>query len=179
MQYRGYRAALSLARGRQTEALNRCQGLVAEAAARGLPWLVQVREAWVDGVEAALLVGARDRAEAILSLLAAHEKQLIAPYLRAQRTRFQARLGLGGSPEKVAGLFTEAEAGFAGIGYPYWLARTRLDHAEWLMSVGHPAEGRRLAAAATLFFANYGARTWQERAERLNRANPRTGKVGR
>ena len=49
---------------------------------------------------------------------------------------------------------------------PYWLARARLDHAEWLDSVGREGPSE-LAALAAVVFDELRATVWADRARHL------------
>jgi hypothetical protein len=152
MEYRGHRAALALVAGDAGVALETAESLVVEAAARGQQWLYRVRAAWVDGLEAALATGEHARAEAIFALLPGRGDPGLAPYLRAQRTRFEARIAGLDEDGRAESVFREAESSFSDIGYIYWLARTRLDHAEWLASLGRDKQAAKLAREAAAIF---------------------------
>jgi DNA-binding SARP family transcriptional activator len=164
IEYRGHQAAMALVAGDAPLALERAESLVVEAAAMGPQWLYRIRAAWVDGVEAALVAGERVRADLMLALLPGADDPGLAPYLQAQRTRFRARRAALEEDAGAASLFSEAADSFSRIGYTYWVARTRLDHAEWLAASGRESPAAKLGREAAAFFGRYGAISWQERS---------------
>ena len=60
--------------------------------------------------------------------------------------------------------FLEGEAAYEGLGAPFHLAVTRLEHAESLASAGRSEEALVLRAAASEVFERLGATPWIERA---------------
>ncbi|MGI8681066.1 MAG: hypothetical protein ACR2JO_02805 [Mycobacteriales bacterium] len=92
----------------------------------------------------------------------------VPPYLRAQHARYRARLDAArGEHDEVEAGFTTTEDILAELGYPYWLARTRLDHAVWLTERGQPDSAALLAEQAAEVFAQLGAAPALTQARRL------------
>ena len=93
---------------------------------------------------------------------------IVPKHLEAQRLRFRALLAARGhgADVDVDAAFGEAVLAFDDFGAPFWAARTRLEHAEWLESAGRTDEARTVLAAADELFADLGARPWRERCRR-------------
>jgi hypothetical protein len=122
MQYHGHHTWLSLARGDAVAALAEAEEVLFRRR-DGWEQLYQVPETWVDGIEAALTCDERSRAAGILELLPAEDGEL-APFMRAQRARFRARLAVVGDDEHLDGLFANTEDVLAGSDTATgWLAR--------------------------------------------------------
>lgn len=82
--------------------------------------------------------------------------------------RYRARLDAAqGHQQQVEAGFTTAEDILGELGYPYWRARTRLDHAHWLLQQGQPAAAALLAEQAAEVFAQLGAAPALTQASRL------------
>jgi hypothetical protein len=118
-----------------------------------------VRQAWPDALEAALATGDLTDAENLLGLVAQHPIGHIPPYLRAQWARYRARLAAArGRHAQVDADFSTAEMLLLELGYPYWAARTELDHAAWLTDQHHSDQARALLAQAVGTFERLDAR---------------------
>jgi tetratricopeptide (TPR) repeat protein len=84
-----------------------------------------------------------------------------APFLRAEKARFRARL-----PERDAEAdLAEAERLFAESEMPFHVAAARLERAEHLLGQGRVDEARSLLDQARETFERLGARPWLERTE--------------
>jgi hypothetical protein len=128
------------------------------------------RMAWVEAMDAALRLGDLPTAESMLALVTEMPPGFVPPYLKAESARFGARLAAAiGRDDEAERLFVSAAEQLEALGYRYWLARTRLDHAEWLTVTGRPGGGP-LAAAAAATFDELLARVWAERARGLQPA---------
>jgi class 3 adenylate cyclase/tetratricopeptide (TPR) repeat protein len=126
-----------------------------------------LRIAWVEAMEAAVQLGDVNAAGDLLARIAELPPGFIPPFLRAMTSHFAARVAaLGGSSDDVERLFGEAEERLSALGFRYWLARTRLDHAERLASSGRDG-AEALAAAAATEFDDLAAAAWADRARRL------------
>ncbi|MGH9072926.1 MAG: hypothetical protein ACRDZQ_02220 [Acidimicrobiales bacterium] len=150
------------------------------------------RLSWPLAVEAALELDRREEAASLLALVADQPAGLVPPFLRAQAARFRARFragagtgagdgtraGAGTGVEARAGAgagehagveedFAESEALLERLGYPYWLAFSRLDHAEWLAAQDRPDRAPELAALAAGTFERLGAVPLLRRARSL------------
>src|SRR4051812_28635088 len=126
-----------------------------------------LRVTWVEAMQAALALGDLVSAEEMLAKIADLPKGLVPSYLRAEVARFTGRIAaVRGGADRAEESFADAERQLEALGYPYWLARARLDHAEWLDSVGREGASELAASAATVF-AELRATAWAERARRL------------
>ncbi|HEY6539227.1 MAG TPA: adenylate/guanylate cyclase domain-containing protein [Candidatus Dormibacteraeota bacterium] len=103
------------------------------------------RQAWPDACQAAVDLGQVSDLEALLQQLAELPKGVAPPYLEAQALRYQA-LGRARAGELEESIFRDAAEAFAGLGYPYWQARTVLDWAEAAPPLGEA--GREVALEA-------------------------------
>ena len=112
-------------------------------------------------LECALELGERAKAEELLTVLDGLRPAELTPLYRGLRGRFRGRLDEG--PAAWAH-FLEAEAAYEGLGAPFHLAVTRLEHAESLASAGRSDEARALRATAREVFERLGAAPWVERA---------------
>ena len=112
-------------------------------------------------LECALELGERAKAEELLTVLDGLRPAELTPLYRGLRGRFRGRLDEG--PAAWAH-FLEAEAAYEGLGAPFHLAVTRLEHAESLASAGRSDEARALRAVAREVFERLGATPWVERA---------------
>ena len=127
------------------------------------------RLAWVEAVEAALASDDDAAVERVLHRVSEHPRGLVSPYLRAEAARFEARLAARrGDAEVALRQFTAAAEAFQEIGNGYRVARTQLDHAEWLASVGRADEASALAGLAAPVFERLRATPWAVRARKLH-----------
>ncbi len=145
------RATIALGAGDPVAALDLAGRAVIGGIAFGGLRHEAVRQAWPNALEAALLLGRLDEAEKLLAIVAERPRGHVPPYLRAQHARYRARLQAAlGQHEEVEAGFTVAEGILAELAYPYWLARTRLDHAAWLAEQGQPEPAALLAEQAAV-----------------------------
>jgi class 3 adenylate cyclase/tetratricopeptide (TPR) repeat protein len=161
--FAGSRAALLHAEGRDAEAL--AAGAEAAGLAADLGAGQQgVKQGLVWAVEAALVLGERERAEELLTTVEGLPPGLRPPMLEAQAHRFRARLHGGEADFKTgAGRFRELEI-------PFWLAVTELDYGEWLAGEGRAEEAEPLLAEAREIFERLEATPWLARVEAVSRA---------
>jgi hypothetical protein len=76
-----------------------------------------------------------------------------------------ARLAIArGRHLEVAALLRDALDLFEAMKMPFWVAVTRLEHAEWLITQGRSAEADDLLALASSTFAELQAVPWHRRA---------------
>ena len=152
--------------------LHRAEGRLAEAVEAGSEAWERARAAFgvgaqtakkglVQALEAALALGERERAVALLTSVDELPPGLRPPYLEAHAHRFHARLA--GADESAATGFAAAAAGFRGLGIVFWLAVTMLEHAEWLVAAGRTAESEALLNEAGEIFERLEAAPWLER----------------
>jgi tetratricopeptide (TPR) repeat protein len=117
------RASLRRAEGRLEDAL--ADGTAAIDVARTLGIASQAsKQGLVEAVEAAFALGRTDAVEELLARIAVVPAGSRPPYLDAQARRFRARL------DGDAGGYLAAAEGFRTLDLPFWLAVTRLEHAE-------------------------------------------------
>jgi tetratricopeptide (TPR) repeat protein len=157
--YAGARAALLYAEGSHVEALE--SGVAAAAHGVNLGAGQQgVKQGLVWAVEAALLLGERERADELLVSVETLPPGLRPPFLEAQAQRFRARMN-----DEEAG-FKTAAGGFREYNFPFWLAVTELEHGEWLVAHDRPGDAESLLGEAREIFERLEATPWLERALR-------------
>jgi len=121
--YRSATAALRRAEGRFADALEAGAATVELARTFGAGHQL-VKQGLVESIEAALALGERERAGELLATIEKLPPGLRPPYLEAQAHRFRARLD-----GDEAG-YRSAAARFRGLGIPFWLGVTLLEHGE-------------------------------------------------
>jgi tetratricopeptide (TPR) repeat protein len=132
-----------------------------------------VKVAFPHALEAALALGERERAEALLTSIEKLPPGWLAPSLRAHAARFRARLAAkDGESRKAERGFAAAASTFREFGMPFWLAIILTEQGEWLVSEGRPAEAEPLLAEARETFERLQAKPWLERVETAE-AGPR------
>jgi ATP/maltotriose-dependent transcriptional regulator MalT len=125
-----------------------------------------VKAGFVEAVEAAFDLEKLDRVEQLLATGESLRPGEIAPFSRAQTSRFRARLAAArGNDDGVEPRFKSAESTFREFGIPFWLAVTELEHAEWLAAQGRAGETAPLLEEAREIFERLQARPWVERLE--------------
>jgi predicted ATPase/class 3 adenylate cyclase len=164
VQVRGcYQAALSalrLAEGNARKGLVAGEAAFATRDALGIA-AQNAKLGFLHGVDAALALGERTKAD---ELLAAVEEQPIGlrpPFLDALTHRFRALLA--GDDPSADRLFTSAAAQLRGLELPFYLAVVRLEHAEWLAAQGRYDDAETLLAEADEIFGRLQATPWLER----------------
>jgi hypothetical protein len=126
-----------------------------------------VKVGFVEAVEAAFALGDLETVDRLLATVDELRPGEIAPFVRAQTSRFRARFAAErAEPERVEAGFKSAESIFREFGAPFWLAVTQLEHAEWLVGQGRADEAEPLLAEARELFERLEARPWLERATR-------------
>jgi ATP/maltotriose-dependent transcriptional regulator MalT len=86
--------------------------------------------------------------------------------LDLQVTRFEARLAAARGDHDEAGVkFRAASDGFLALDRPFWVAVSRLEHAESLLAQGSEPEARDLLAVARATFVALRAQPWLERLD--------------
>ncbi len=159
--YGAAEAAILLAEGRPSEALAAAErALATRPQLGGCYWAVKA--AYVQAIEAAFALGDGAKIHQNLSTLAALDPGLRTPLLRAQQARFEARL----DPAVAVARFGAAEEIFRGLGTPFYLAVTLLEHGEWLLEQARASDAAALLAEARETFERLGATPWLERAVR-------------
>jgi tetratricopeptide (TPR) repeat protein len=127
-----------------------------------------VRVAWTEAIDAAFALGDLPQVEEITGLVGDLALGLVPPYCRATVSRSRARVAAArGNDAAAAAEFASAEEQFSSLGYGYWLARTRLEHATWLAGKGRIQEASAYAEKAANEFDRLRATPWAERARAL------------
>jgi class 3 adenylate cyclase/tetratricopeptide (TPR) repeat protein len=153
------------AEGRAADAFE--AGAEAFAARQNMSSLHQaVKAGFVEAVEASFGLGDLDRCEQLLATVEAFRPGNMAPFVRAHRSRFRARLAAarGAEPAGIEPAFKSAASTFREFGLPFWLARTQLELAEWFHGQGRDGDAEPLLAEAGEIFARLEAAPWGERA---------------
>ena len=164
--YRCARARVLLTEGDAREALT-----MAESAFSAHPNLgfgaETVKEAFVIAGEAALELGDLAHLDELLAVVEALPLGQRTHFLRAQTSRFRARLAGGDDLAAAERQFSEATALFREIGMPFYLAVVQLEHAELLVSSGRSDECGPLLTEAHETFERLRASPWLERLDAL------------
>ena len=122
---------------------------------------------WIDLAiaDAALACGRIDRAEQAVAAVEALPPGDTQPLVRAQASCFRGVIeGAQGDPQRAEESFKIAAAAFREYGTPFYLGRTQLEHAEWLVSQDRADEAVPLATEARETFERLRATPWLERA---------------
>ena len=127
-----------------------------------------VKQGLVWAVEAALVLGKREQANELLTMVEQLPPGLRPPFLEAHTHRFRARMD-----SNEAG-FKTAAGSFREYGFPFWLAVTQLEHGEWLVAQGRTEEAESHLTEAREIFERLEARPW---LERLDAVAPRVAEV--
>jgi hypothetical protein len=126
-----------------------------------------VRPAWVQGLESLFALGDLDAADEWMRRITDLPPGFVPPYLKAEAARFGARLAAArGDDDAANAAFAEAQQQLDSLGYRYWSARCRLDHAEWLAANDRDGAAA-LASAAGAVFDELAATAWATRARAL------------
>ncbi|HEY2789700.1 MAG TPA: AAA family ATPase, partial [Gaiellales bacterium] len=159
-------AVLALAEGRYDEALERGEEAVATQGLMGA-WPQNVKQGLVAVVEAALVLGRRDKVDELLAIVEGQPPGLRTPLMAAHAHRFRGRLAEGDDADAD---FDAAEQLLGDLGIPFWLAVTQLEHAESLLRRGRDSWA--LADEARATFERLRAAPWLERLEALRTPVP-------
>jgi class 3 adenylate cyclase/predicted ATPase len=156
-------ATVLLASGNAADSLAAAE--VALAARKSLPAGQDViKESFVVAMEAALTLGRIDKAEELLSSVEALSPGQRTQFYGAHVARFRAQLALRrDEPDEAERLFKGAGGLFQELAMPFYLAVTRLEHAEWLESEGRAEDAEPLLAEARQVFERLQAVRWLER----------------
>jgi tetratricopeptide (TPR) repeat protein len=125
-----------------------------------------MKDAFVEGVEAAISLGRLAAAEGILSIAAAIPPGRQSPYVDAQSRRLRARLSpLRGETELVEPSYKSAIGMFRELETPFWLAVALLEYAEWLVDESRTDDAKPLLDEARELFERLRAEPWRERVD--------------
>jgi tetratricopeptide (TPR) repeat protein len=161
------KSSLLLARGEPAETLRMAGEAFRIRETMGVT-VEYVKEAFVLAVEAALQLNDVAKAEEFVSAVEDMPPGRYPQFLRAQVSRFRARLGL----ERVEDDFKGAAGLFRELAIPFYLAATELEHAEWLTEHGRAEEAEPLLSEAREIFERLEATPWLERVGRLSTGVP-------
>jgi ATP/maltotriose-dependent transcriptional regulator MalT len=132
-----------------------------------------LKELHVTTAEAALSLGDTERVDALVGELEALPLGTSSQFLQAQSSRFRAHLAAReGDTTNAERLFKGASGLFRELAFPFYLATTQLEYAEWLEAQGRIAELSPVVAEARQIFGQLGARPLLERSERIAGAAP-------
>jgi len=164
--YKVYEARTLRAEGRIQEALTTAEAALAFRDTLGMTsW--STKGAIAEALECSLALGDTEKTQELLGILDALRPGELTPMYRGIRARFRARLAAAAGGTDAGAHFQEAERVYEGLGTPFFLAVTQLEHAEWLAAQGEAADAAALQSAAREVFDRLGAVPWLERADRL------------
>ena len=158
------KANVLLASGRPADALEAAESAFQIGEVMGLAQ-EYVKQAFTVAVEAALALGDLGRAEAILGVVEPLPLGRRPQFLRAQCSRFRARLA--SETAEVERHYKGASGLFRELAVPFYLAVTQLEYAEWLVQEGQAGEAEAHLAEAREIFEQLGAAPWLERVAKL------------
>jgi class 3 adenylate cyclase/tetratricopeptide (TPR) repeat protein len=128
----------------------------------------RIKGALVEALESRFALDDPKGVEELLGEIEVLQPGQLTPFLRAQRSRFRARLDAGqGRNDRVDESFRSATALFREFDCVFFLAATELEHAEWLHAQGRPDEAELLLTQARETFERLEAKPWLERAGQL------------
>ncbi len=160
--YAWARSTLQLVEGAPHEALRTAESALALREELGMSNEF-AKESFVVAVQAAFELGELAKAEELIALAEALPPGQYPQFLRAQSSRFRARLAaLRGESEGIE-LFKGAAGLFRELAVPFYLAVTELEHGEWLVSQKRVDEAEPLLVEAGEIFERLGAVPWLER----------------
>jgi class 3 adenylate cyclase/predicted ATPase len=158
------KAAVEATAGRQAEA-RAAAGRALDASELLNPGDQALKAAFVAALDAALAAGDLDGTEQLLRRIEALPPGHRPPFLRAQASRFRARLAEArGEHEHVDQGFKTAAQIFREYSLPFWLAVVQLEHAEWLARQGRDDDAAPLLSEAREIFERLKAAPWLQRA---------------
>jgi class 3 adenylate cyclase/tetratricopeptide (TPR) repeat protein len=173
--YLACRAVLRRGQGRDAEALADAGEAIQVAFELGGPGHQTVKDGFQVACDSALALKDLAKVDELLGLVDALGPGERPPYLRAQALRFRARAADGRrDADSVEPSFVAAEEAFTQIGMPFWLAVTKLEHAEWLLANGRDPEAGPMLAEASHAFERLKALPW---LHRLTKSAPAVGIV--
>jgi tetratricopeptide (TPR) repeat protein len=147
--------------GNPKAALEKLQLALESRKRHGIRFLI-VKLAIVEELECAAALGDTTRVERILASIDELRPGERPPLLSAHAGRFRARLAI--DPSDVERELRRAEEIFREHDLVFWLAVTQLEHAEWLVAQGRPAEAQPLLGEAHEIFERLAATPWVHRA---------------
>jgi hypothetical protein len=129
-----------------------------------------VKEAFALALQAALALDQLEKVDELLTTVERLPQGRRPQFVNATVSRFRARFSARTeTPEEADRLFKGAAGLFQELGVPFHLAVTRLEHAEWLGTLGRDDEARPLLAEARELFTGLKADPWLERTSGVAR----------
>jgi tetratricopeptide (TPR) repeat protein len=124
-----------------------------------------IKESFVNALDAALALDDLEKVDELLTVVERIPPGRSSQFFHAQVLRFRGRLASRrAETDQAERRFKGAAALFREIVMPFYLAATRLEHAEWLSEQGRAEEAEPLFAEAREIFERLGATPWLERA---------------
>jgi class 3 adenylate cyclase/tetratricopeptide (TPR) repeat protein len=155
-------ASVRNAQGEHAEALRLARSVLDARGQLGVG-TQPIKDAFVEAIEASLALGDLSTAEAILDEIGSLPRGELPPSLRAQTTRFRARLLVQRGEDGAEAAFKAATGMFRELQLPLWLAMVVFEHAEWLAQGGRAGEAEPLLREAGEIFRRLEANPWIER----------------
>ena len=164
--YKTYEAQTLREEGRLREALGTAE---AALAARGTIGVTSwgTKGGMAEALECSLALGDVAKTQELLGIIDALRPGELTPIFRGIRARFRGLLAAMTGLADPGAHFQEAERAYEGLGTPFFLAVTQLEHAEWLAAQGATGDAAVLQSAAREVFDRLGAVPWLERADGL------------
>jgi class 3 adenylate cyclase/tetratricopeptide (TPR) repeat protein len=161
-------AALARAEGRYAEALAYANEAFAIRGMMGIGHEA-VKDAFIEGVEAALALGQLDDAEEMLRIIEKMPPGRLPQYVEAHARRFRSRIAIlqNDTPNVEQG-FKNATGMFREMAVPFWMAVTMLEHGEWLVDQERAPDARPLLDEARAVFEGLRAAPWLERLDKAS-----------
>ena len=127
-----------------------------------------VKDAFVEGIEAALAVGRLDDAEEMLTTVEELPPGRLPQYVEAHARRFRSRIAMigHGAPPSIEQGLKNAAGMFREMAVPFWMAVTLLEHGEWLIQQDRGAESKPFLDEAREVFDHLEAAPWLARLAR-------------
>ena len=162
------RANLELGAGNPEAAYDSTKEIMTNYLGSLSPATEAVRDGWPVALEAARRLARPERVRELVDMLAGEPPGHIPPFLEAQLARGRALVdALAGEHDLVERELTRAIDSFRALDYPYWLAVTQIDLAEWLISQDRAAEAQAALDEAIPVLTDLGARPALERIRAL------------
>jgi class 3 adenylate cyclase/tetratricopeptide (TPR) repeat protein len=175
--YASGRAILLRAQGNPSAALRSAMEAVEVARFVGL-FQENVREGFLEAVDAAIEAGDLAVAESLVGTLEREPESALPALLRANRSRLRALVDAGkGEHGTVEQAFEAAAEAFREAGMPFWLAVTLTQHTEWLAGRDRAEEAAPLVKEARTIFERLQAAPWLDRIGKVagNQVSSGTG----
>ena len=158
----GQEAVILLEEGKLTEVLTRADEALAERETMGLHYFAWILDAASD---AAARLGSEEKLVELLAIVDEMPTGHRTPEFNHAVASIRARTAVVRGVDATAD-FDEAEEIARKLGWPYYLARTLVEHGEWLVSTGKYAEAEPVLEEAEELLKPLRATVWLDRIER-------------